>query len=251
MVACLVALDFSVVDTYQTRSVAIPDGYHSLEKRIRSREKHLDVLSVAFILVGVFYVLYGLAVAAVLVLVAGTDEGLDPQLRIVLPLLAIGSLLSCLVMSGWFFITAWGLHRRMRSGRISSYVLSVILLLTLCMAPLGVYALWALIGKVTDMAFGIFEDVKGAPKPSVAARSRERSLTPLPPSTRPRRAGIESYPRPPVAATTPPMGVPRHQPSAREVHPVHAVPQADHVQGDIASLPTVQDLPSPCVRQKR
>jgi hypothetical protein len=169
-------------------------------------------------------------------------------------MLAIASLLACLVVAGWFLITAWGLHRRKRSGRISSYVLSGLLVLTGCFLPLGIYALWVLIGRVTDMAFGIFPDATektrvqvptSHPAPSATAQApkRERNLTPLPPSSRPRRAGIESYPKPPVATTTPPTGVPKHMPQPS--------PQGLLHRQDINSLPTVQDMPAPMYQKKK
>lgn len=244
------------METLQTRSVQIPPDYHTMERAIRSREKHLDILVVLWVVVGVFYVAYGLALAAIMVIFAGTDGSLDPDLRLVLPILAIATLLTCLVMAGWFMITAWGLHRRRGFGRVSSYVLAVLLILTGCFMPVGIYGLWVLVGRYTDMAFGHFPEgkqpilVKAAPasRPPRPAPPRQRNLTPLPPDSRPRRAGLESYPRPPVAATTPPMGVPRHMPGGSDA--TGGGQGQDGRRSDINSLPTVQDMPAPTVGKK-
>lgn len=223
------------MDEYETRSIAVPRAFASLERRIRARERHLDIVVVTWVVTGVFLAVLGLAAGGTLVGVAGMSEGIDPEVRIALPLVAVAAMLGCLVLSGAFLVTAWGLHRRRRFGRVCSWVLAGLLVAGVCSAPLGVYAFWVLGGRITDMAFGRFPDT-----PSGAA-PRTRNLTPLPPDSRPRRTGMESYPRPPVAATTPPMGVPRQAP---EDPPPAAGPQPAEPPAGLDALPTVQDLPA-------
>jgi hypothetical protein len=176
------------VQGYETRSVRIPEAYARFEADIRSREGHLDIVVVAWVVMGIFYVLYGLGVSALIVVLMSTLPGeSDAAMRIVMPLVAVACLVACAGVGTWFLITAWGLHRRTRPARISSYVLAGLLAATICLLPLGIYAFWVLMGPVTDMAFGRFgagsagapghvprtRAAGGAARPSPSLRSAE------------------------------------------------------------------------------
>lgn len=257
------------METYRTRSVAIPEPYLRFKSEIRARERHLDILVVAWVVMGAFYVLYGLGLSALLIVAVGTlPDGSDPALRLIMPLFAVAVLLTCLGMSAWYLLTAWGLHRRTRWARISSYVVAGVLAATVCLLPLSLYAFWALIGSVADMAFGRFEQaVSGrpgtgaepmpepAPSPGLQppdpaaapARSRERretgprSAAVVPPESQPFRPGVGTYPKPHVAQRTPPTGIPKYAPDV-----------AGHVtreKKDLSTMETIDDMPAPKVKK--
>jgi hypothetical protein len=241
------------VQGYETRSVRIPEAYARFEADIRSREGHLDIVVVAWVVMGIFYVLYGLGVSALIVVLMSTLPGeSDAAMRIVMPLVAVACLVACAGVGTWFLITAWGLHRRTRPARISSYVLAGLLAATICLLPLGIYAFWVLMGPVTDMAFGRFgagsagapghvprtRAAGGAARPSPSLRSAEV----LPPRQRLATPGLGAYPRPDPTLRTPPAGIPRYASGANGNGPK---------EQDITRLETVRDLPSPYAGRKK
>lgn len=240
----------AVSDTYSTRSVAVPSDYLSYERSIRHREKHIDIVAVIMIVLGALEVLFGLASSGILVF-AGLESGQsDPALRVVFPVMAVCILLVSLAMAIWLFLTGWGLHRRTKSARISTYVLGGLFCLNPMLIPVGIYALWTVAGEIANMAFGSFAQRLAPPvakveRPDPAARQP----TPLPPDPRNRRAGSRSYPRPPVGVPTPPAGVARpcagpqrDQPSGEACQPPATSPAP---AGHLDSLATVKDMPSP------
>jgi hypothetical protein len=231
------------VETYRTRSVQIPEQYARFERDIRARERHIDIIVVSWIVMGVFHVLYGLGLSAIIVMGAGSLPEGDPAIRVVMPVLAVLVLLACVAMSGWYLLTAWGLHRRRRSARISSYILAGLLACTVCLLPLSLYAYWALVGSIADMAFGRFAPAP-APQGAATAQARPRTRKPtgprgaevVPPENRTYRPDAGTYPRPHVALRTPPAGVPRHAP---------ADVQEPGARESISSMETINEMPAP------
>jgi hypothetical protein len=175
-----------------------------------------------------------------------------------MPAMAVAVLLACIGMAVWYLLTAWGLHRRTRSGRISSYVLAGILAATVCLLPLSLYAFWVLVGNVADMAFGRFqgaerpEQAPQPPRPSPApvqepARERRetgpRSAVVVPPRNQPLRPGVGTYPRPDVALRTPPTGVPRYVAGRDD-------PAPRQERKDLNSMETLDQMPAPRIKKR-
>jgi hypothetical protein len=236
------------VETYRTRSVQIPEQYARFERDIRARERHVDIIVVSWVVMGVFHVLYGLGLSALFVMGAGSFPDDDPAMRVVMPVLAVLVLLLCLALSLWYLLTAWGLHRRRRSARISSYVLAGLLACTVCLLPLSLYACWVLVGSIADMAFGRFAAAsasKPAPPPAVQPRTRRptgpRGAEVVPPENRTFRPDAAAYPRPHVALRTPPAGVPRYDPVDR---------QEPGPRESLGSMETIKEMPAPITDAK-
>ncbi|MBW2262086.1 MAG: hypothetical protein JRG91_08950 [Deltaproteobacteria bacterium] len=221
----------------------IPEQYARFERDIRARERHVDVMVVSWVVMGVFNVLYGLGLSAIIVMGAGSISGNDPTLRIVMPVFAVLVLLACIGLSVWYLLTAWGLHRRKRSARISSYVLAGLLACTVFLLPLSLYAYWVLVGSIADMAFGRFSPAPGNGGNGVRPRlprTRKprgpRDVEVVPPENRTYRPNAGTYPKPHVAVRTPPAGVPRYVPTAR---------QEPAARTSISSMETINDMPAP------
>ncbi len=229
------------METYRTSSVQIPEQYARFERDIRARERHVDIMVVSWVVMGVFHVLYGLGLSAIIVMGAGSFPENDPALRVVMPVLAVLVLLFCLALSMWYLLTAWGLHRRMRSARISSYILAGLLACTICLLPLSLYAYWVLVGSIADMAFGRFVPApRPAPEPEVQPRTRRptgpREVEVVPPESKMYRQDAGTYPRPHVALRTPPAGVPRY---------VREAPQEPASRESLSSMETIKEMPAP------
>jgi len=233
------------VETYSTRSVQIPEQYARFERDIRARERHVDIIVVSWVVMGVFHVLYGLGLSAIIVTGAGSFPENDPALRVVMPVLAVLVLLFCLGLSMWYMLTAWGLHRRKRSARYSSYVLAGLLACTVCLLPLSLYAYWVLVGSIADMAFGRFAPApaptsRPAPTAATPQRSRKptgpREVEVVPPESKMYRQDAGTYPRPHVALRTPPAGVPRY---------VREASQEPASRKSLSSMETIKEMPAP------
>ncbi len=231
------------METYRTRSVQIPEQYARFERDIRAREKHVDIIAVTWIVMGVFHVLYGLGLSAVIVMGAGSFPENDPALRIVMPVLAVLVLLVCLGLSMWYLLTAWGLHRRRSAARFSSYILAGLLACTVFLLPLSLYAYWVLVGSIADMAFGRFAAAAPSasrPAPAPPPRTRKptgpRGAEVVPPENRSVRPDAGIYPRPQVAIRTPPAGVPRYVPAS---------PKEPSARESLSSMETIKEMPAP------
>jgi hypothetical protein len=188
-----------------------------------------------------------------------------------MPVFAVTVLLACIGMSVWFLLTAWGLHRRRRFARISSYILASLLAATIFLLPLSLYAFWVLVGDIADMAFGRFQTTsaehelpeppqlpsrppwKAAPRPAdgekrPAPRPVERKRRPtgprevevVPPESKPYRVRTDTYPRPEVALRTPPAGVPRYVGESSN----------EKAGQDYSSMETVKEIPAPLSKKK-
>lgn len=231
------------METYRTRSVRIPEQYARFERDIRARERHIDIIVVSWVVMGIFHVLYGLCLSAIIVMGAGSINENDPALRVAMPVLAVLVLLFCLALSVWYLLSAWGLHRRSGPARISSYILAGLLALTVCLLPLSLYAYWALVGSIADMAFGRFAPAPPAaspPAPDTGPRTRKptgpRGAEVVPPESRTARPDAGTYPRPAVALRTPPAGVPRY---------VREDQESPAGRDSISSMETVNEMPAP------
>lgn len=225
-----------------TRSVQIPEAYLRFEAEIRNRERHLDILVVTWIVLGISCVVCGIGGAALVVFAAGSAaQAGDPALRVVMPIVAVLILVGLSGMGLWYLLTAWGLHRRRQSARFASYVLAGLLAVTICFLPLALYAFWLLVGQIADMAFGRYDRPPGE-RPGAApgpAREQEgpRTAEVLPPRVKRATPGYGSYPIPAAAARTPPAGIHRYYREGPQV------PPADHK--DISTMTTVSEMPAP------
>lgn len=126
--------------------------------RVEKRRKHIRILSIVLIIMGILYVVTGLALGGLFISSPLWDPNMPESDKVVLPIVGVFFLLFCMGFGVWPTISAWAIRKGREWGRWSAVLFcaltSPMACGSLCCLPVTIWGIWALVGPEADGVFG-------------------------------------------------------------------------------------------------
>jgi hypothetical protein len=126
--------------------------------RVEKRRKHIRILSVVLIVMGILFVVTGLALGGLFISSPLWDPHMKESDKVLLPVVGVLFLLFCMVFGIWPTISAWAIRKGREWGRWSAVLFcaltSPMACGSLCCLPVTIWGIWALVGPEADGVFG-------------------------------------------------------------------------------------------------
>lgn len=141
-----------------TRLPTLEEWLEEYHARVEKRRKHIRILSVVLIIIGILYVVTGLALGGLFISSPIWDPNIKETDKVVLPIVGVIFLLFCMAFGVWPTISAWAIRKGREWGRWSAVIFcaltSPMACGSLCCLPVTIWGIWALVGPEADGVFG-------------------------------------------------------------------------------------------------